>query len=442
MGNALVKSSNFTVEIEASDAYGVDPNSSDTSIDNYLVELAGVPDFSDSFDTIERNIIRQAFSSYAPIRGTENTSGSVVVEAHGSSVYNTPLESAALYKGAFGYLIGPDATPDVVDAALSTTVGTSGDVTGTQSTIFTNPQMYTYAIDVASSADFQVGYPVRVYSSDGSSLILAGFIDEIPDATHITILSANTGDGSNQITFTSGDVVDCGYMFTLRDKSLNQVVNLPSLTMKYWRGNITRECYTGNIITQFSLDLSTGQLIQPTFNWEGKTVAYTTAAYSGSGTTFDSNAANPLVVKLTDIFMKDEDDHAFESCISNLNLSLTNEVFKKQCIATSGIGEVVRTARNVTGSLNTFYEDSSFQTNFKSEKTYSLMAMVGYTTDVDASNNRVQSSADLGNILAIYIPKLKFSEVSVSEDTGIFKYDSNFSCEPVSGDDEIIFAYL
>ena len=440
MSNALVKASAFTIEVESS--YGVDPNSSDTSMENHVLELSGTPTFDDSFDTIERNIIRQAFSSYAPIRGTENTSGNFAVEAHGAGAYQTSPESVLAYKGAFGYLIGPAAESGVVDHVLATTVATTPGYSKSNSSKFTDPQMYEHEFDVTSSTNFSVGYPVRVLSSDGATLKLAGFITDISTNT-VTVLSSEPAT----VSVASGDVVDCGYLFTLRDYQGSQVSDLPSLTMKYWRGDIIRECYTGNIITQFSFDASTGQLIQPTFNWEGKTVSYTGSAgshssYPGSAShSYDSSTTSPIVSKLTDVFLEDSDGTAFESCISNLQISLTNEVFKKQCIATSGIGEVVRTARKVEGSLSTFYEDATFQTAFREDTQYVLRAMFNYTTSIDSSNVRQQTTSP-GNILAIFAPQMKFSSVGVGEESGIFKYDTQFSLEPDAGDDEFILAIL
>ena len=443
MGNALVKSSAFTIEVETD--YGVDPNNSDTYMENHVLELSGTPTFEDAFDTVERNIIRNAFSSYAPIQGTENTSGSFAVEAHGSGSYNVSPESVLAYKGAFGYLIGPTAESGIVDHVLATTVDSTSSYTKTDSTKFTNPQMYTHLIEVTSTTNFTIGYPVRVLSSDGTTLRLAGFITDIDDGVSLTVLSS-CPDTLTSSGLTTGDIVDCGYLFTLRDYAGNQVNDLPSLTMKYWRGNIVRECYTGNIITQFSFDASTGQLIQPSFNWEGKTVSYTGDSSSHSeypgnpAHSFDSATTSPIISKMTDIFLEDDDENAFESCISNLQFTITNEVFKKQCIATSGIGEVIRTSRKAEGSLSTFYEDSAFQTAFRAETQYVLRAMFNYTSSISGSTRDQVTTP--GNILAIYAPQLKFSSVGIGEESGLFKYDTQFSLEPNEGDDELIFAIL
>lgn len=428
---ALVKSSNFTIELETT--YGTDPNPTDTNLDDALIELSGTPNFTDSYDTVERDIVRQAFSTYAPIRGTQNTSGDFKVEAHGSGAYNSAPESGIAYKAAFGYCIGSATQTGFVDHVLSTTVTNSIGASVTNSSIFIDPQMYEHNVEVTSATNFEVGYPVRIMDSTGATLRLAGFIKSI-SANTLTILSSKDTISS----LTDGDIVDCGHLYTLRDYALNQVAALPSFTAKYFRGNITREVYTGNIVTQFALDASTGQLLQPTFNWEGKTVGYTSASQTWSAShTYDSDVTDPIVCRLTDVFMESADGDAYQKCISNLQINLANEVFKQQCIATEGVGQVIRTKRNVTGSLNTFYEDRAFQTAFTSDTSYILRAMFNYSQTNSTYNDTP------GNILAIFAPSLKFSSVGISEDTGIFKYDTQFSLQPTgTGDNEFLLAIL
>ena len=428
MSEALVKSSTFTIETEV--AYGVDPATTPK-----VLETSGTPTFSDTYDTIERDIVRQAFSTYAPIRGVENTSGSFAVEAHGSGTYDTPLESWMAYRAAFGYLIGPNT--DEADAAIAFTL-TVQTLTLSDDLSYTDPQMKTGTLTMASTADLVVGYPFRIYDSTGNTLKLAGFITGVTTDTSIDIITSSS-DASVSILDT--DELDVGFMFTLRNEDLDQVVALPSLAMNYYRGDITKETYVGNIITEFSLDMSTGQLILPSFSWEGKTVSYEETSYGGGTTTYDSSTTSPLVMKLSDIFMEDEDGNVYQDCISNIQITITNEVFKKQCVATSGIGKVIRTKRTVVGSLNSFYEGKDFQDDFKNEKTYKLRAIVGYSTGTDIDGH-TQDTDDIGNILAISIPQLKFSEVGIDEDSGIFKYNASFSCEPVDGDDEILLSWL
>ena len=417
--------------------------------DARAVEVSGAPEFSDSFETIERNVVRQAFSTYAPLRGLETTSASVTLELHGSGSYDQAPESALLYKCVFGALVGP-VTGDSwekIDDVLSTTTtaivaaGTAGDYTAVAST---SPVVYTADLAVTSTSDFQVGFPVRAHV-DGTVKTI-GFITAVTDATHLAIITENPA------LIGSGDTIDCGHLFLLRNLDKTQVLATPESNVDYHRGDIVKERWTGLAGTSFDIDFSTGQVCLPAFAFEGAEVGYSDSGdgysgfdatdYTGINPTFDSANTSPLVVQLADVFLFDQTGSTyFQECISNVQLSITNEVYKKQCIATLGIGEVIRTSRVVTGSLNTFYTGKDFQVAFKNDTQYTLRALFNYATSLDASGDKVFSTT-AGNIVAISAPQIKFSDVSISEDTGIFKYDSNFSCEPNEGDDELILAFL
>jgi len=420
MGEALVKSSVFKIGKETT--YG-SAASSMTAI-----ELAGVPTFNDSFDTIERNIVRQAFSSFAPIRGTERVTGSLQIEA------NEGLRHAYLYQGAFGYWQSASGGTDCDYTLTTTTSDTS--ITLTNSSSYTDPQMTIGTISVSSALGFHVGYPIVIYntSTTPDTITLAGFITDI-SGTNITFITAH---GAGSVAINASNAVSCGELFTLCDEHQTQVVSLPSYTYEYYRGNITKEQYLGCMISSMSLDMSTGQLIQPTFNWDGKTVEYS----SDSDSSTPTSGQTPLVMRLSDIFMEDESGNVYQKCISNIQLELNNETFKKECVATSGVGKVIRTARSVTGSLNTFYEDKSLQDAFKANTSFKLRALIGYSSGTSGSSHTQSSSLQAGRVLAITIPNLKFSEIGIDEDTGIFKYNASFTCEPVNGDDEIALAWL
>ena len=449
MAEALVKSSTFLCYREAT--FGVAPDLED--LVDHAIEVSGIPTFGDTYEQIERDVTRKAFSSYAPIRGIESTSASFPVELHGSGANATAPEGLELYRSAFGYCIGP-VGETITDATLGTTVAATPAYTKSDSGTYEDPQMYEHKFDVTSSTGFQVGYPCRVTDSTGATLRLVGFILSITTNT-ITVLSSEPVLAGVIAT----DLFDCGYLFTLRKKDLEQVAELPSLTNQYYRGDIARETYVGNIVTQLDIDFATGQLVLPSFTMEGTSVSYdgnsgavgkfisdlaaADPSEAGTSVTYDSENADPIVCTLTDVFMESLEDTpaVFEECISNLQFSLTNEIYKKQCIQTTGIGKIIRTARNVTGSLNTFYASESFGDDFKSNVSYNLRALFNYTTSMSAGVR--QQVTTPGNVIAVAIPKLNMTEVSISEDTGIFKYDNTFSAEPTgSGDNELMIAIL
>jgi len=447
------------------------------------IEVSGAPTFSDSFETIERNVVRQAFSTYAPLRGLETTSGTITVELHGAGEVDLPPETALLYKSAFGALYTPDITisqannntwipSDGVIAALVGNATISQTELVDSGTNSYNPKLYAVTVELTLTAatikeqGFELNFPVRIYDASTNELKVAGFITKITEGGTPSITIVTEKDCSG-VTFATTDKVDCGFLFLLHKKydgsseTYPQVLATPEANFDYFRGNIVKEHWTKALTTEFSVDFSTGQVCLPAFNWEGSEVGYSDASYAPgdyvagtAGTNindlYDSSKTDPLVVQLADIYMAEIDEYTdtevkvkdyFQECISNIQLTLSNEVFKKQCVATLGIGEVIRTSRSVTGSMNTFYTGKEFQEAFRSGTMYCVRAMFNYATDLNASGDK-QFTDEPGNIVAIAIPQLKYSEVGISEDTGIFKYDNSFSCEPVRGDDEVLIAFL
>jgi len=454
MTTALLKASSLVI---------MPTNSSDAadSTKARAIEVSGAPDFSDSFDTIERNVVRQAFSTYAPLRGLESTSATITLELHGSGVYNQAPESSLLYKSVFGYLVGPDTniahfeTWELVDKAFSTNPSSSSTAP-TSAITSTNPSIYRQTIVLDVVDGLKVGYPIRALNSSTHKIKMIGFIDSISTNT-ITVLTQNPSDLSTT------DEIDCGFLYVLKEfKTDNpaQVSKTPEVNVDYYRGDITREGWTGFSSTNFEVDFSTGQVCLPSFSFEGAEVGYSDSTDSGANYeyatsnyspatngTFDSSNTAPLVVQLADIFMQEKpttgstSDTFFQECISNIQVSVSNEVYKKQCIATLGIGETLRTSRAATGSLNTFYTSKAFSEAFRENTKYRLMGLFNYASGLAASGNK-EFNDDPGNIVALSIPQLQFSDVSVAEDSGIFKYDSSFSCEPIDGDDELVLAFL
>jgi len=449
---ALVKSSTLVIY----------PEGETTKARN--VEVSGAPTFSDSFDTIERDVVRQAFSTYAPLRGLETTSGTITVELHGSGQDSAPPESALLYKAAFGSLVGPQSSNDwiPVDDVLTATINTITapiPITwsdGTNDHPF-DPPLYAHTVEITNTLDFPavLGFkkhmPVRIM--EAGVLKLVGFITQAGDSDFlITVISENGTDISSIVN----GVIDVGWLFMLKHKDGSQVLTLQEFAADYFRGDITKENWQKNLSTEFSIDFQTGQVVLPSFNFEGGGVGYgdtdsgdapfDPGDYANINTDFDSSRTSPLVVQLADIYLEAKEpeepqDRFFQECISGIQITLTNEVFKKECMASIGVGEVVRTSRACTGSLNTFYTSKDFQQAFKDDSLYICRMTFNYATHLESNGNKAFSD-ESGNIVCVSIPQLKFSEVSIEEDTGIFKYANSFACEPVEGDDELYLAFM
>ena len=446
------------------------------------IEVSGPPTFSDSFDTIERDVVRQSFSTYAPLRGLETTSGTITVELHGSGDRNKPPESSILYKGAMGALLAPTSVTTSeawmgIDDYIGTDVRSSildeikwNDGTNDQSY---DPKLYTHVLETLDDPEtygFREHYPIRVVNV-AEDLVLVGFITKmwVAGDPHNPYGGINCleviSECPTQVDVSGGNpTVDCGWLYSLKLKDrTSQVLALTEFTADYFRGDITKESWVKNLSTEFSIDFQTGQVVLPSFNFEGGGVGYgnvdgvdvpyevvspTTYPYINS--TFDSEHTSPLIVQLADVMLEVKDPTGaiigkkarfYQECISGIQITLTNEVFKKECLASIGVGEVVRTSRAVTGSLNTFYTDLAFQEAFKQDTFYICRMIFNYAYQL-ATNKLKDYTSKPGNIVALSIPQLKFSEVSVEEDTGIFKYNNAFAAEPIEGDDEFYLAFL
>jgi len=305
----------------------------------------------------------------------------------------------------------------------------------------TDPVLYTGTVTVDDGSNFKENFPVRIH--DAGSVKICGFILSV-SGNDIEIITENNA------TVSTGDTVDCGYLFVLKNLDGSQILKSPEVNINYFRGDITRENWTSLTPSSFEVDFSTGQIALPAFNFDGAEVAYAAQTFqeakdagdfTGVNTTFDSENTSPVVVQLADVFMFDGTNY-LQQCISNVQINIANEVYKKLCIASKGVQETLRTSRKVTGSLNTFYESKDFQDAFKNDTDYNFRALFNYATDLNAATGNKVFTTTPGNIVAVSIPQLKFSEVSVEEDSGIFKYANQFSAEPIEGDDEIYFAIL
>ena len=402
MAIALLK--NSTIALRKEVTYGVDPGTI-TKAD--VIEASGVPTFNETYATITRDVINKSFSTPADIRGLGTTSGDIAVELHGSGVAGTEPESNVLYEAAMGYKI---------------TGGTATASSATSAAYATDYFAITITVDDTSS--FVVGRAVTAV--DNSAFVGEGFVNEVTDGTTLVIESKT--DWSTSVTATT--TISEGVVYSLLP-STGSVGDLPSFTADFWRGDITRENYLGNIVTGMTLDMSAGALTQPKFTFEGSEVNYTASDFDTdvpTGTlSYDSAIANPLIARSVDLIITDGTT-VNTMPVASLKLDLANTVQKLESIDTAGIFQVIRTKRAVTGSLNTFYESVDFQTAFKNETHYELRGIIGDT---------------LGNKFAISAPRLKFSAIPVKDNNGVFEYDATFALEATgAGDNELIIQFL
>lgn len=415
MNFALQKNSAITVAKELQ--YGVAPVMNDRGL---AIEASGDVDLQTNFDSIERNIVRKSFSTYAPLRGLQTTSGTIPFELHGCGVAINPPETDVLWECAFGYRYAGATT-------TATEAGTDIKDFETGAAPTTSTILYKFTItcaDVTPGTDaFKVGNVIVVYT-DGITKTFKGagyIIDVNTTDNNLTIVSRDNFAAA----IANGDKVTEGLFYSLKAKD-GTVGDLPSFTCNFYRGNITKESYVGNIVTAMNFEFQTGQIIIPKVQFEGKTVTYTATTFEAdvpNGTlVYDSTYTSPIVARSVDmIAYRTGTTDAWYMPVSSLSIALQNEVNKLQAVTEPGIFQVMRTKRNVTGQLETYYLDKEFQDAFLAEATYDVGVIAGDT---------------IGNIFAFRMPKLKISELSLSNDNGLFKYSCSYSAEPINGDDE------
>lgn len=406
MNFALQKNSVLTVAKETT--YGTAPTMTDKGL---AVELSGDVDLQNNYDSIERDIVRKSFSTYAPIRGIQNTSGSMSFELHGSGTLNTAPETDVLWECAFGYKLagatgGAIATADAV-------VDYETDAAPTATT-----ELFKITVTLTDASTFTVGRTVMIYLD--STVRGLGYVSDITG--NVMTLISKTNFFSSIV---AGDAVTEGLVYSLR-ASDGTVDELPSFSSNFYRGNITKESYVGNIVTSMKFNFQTGQIIIPEVSFEGKTVAYTATTFeddvTGGTLAYDSNTTSPLVARSVDMIAHRNDiNESWYMPVSSLSADLTNEINKLQAVTEEGVFQIMRIKRNVSGQLETYYLNKEFQQAYLDEATYQVGVIAG---------------DNIGNIFAFRMPKMKISSLSMSTDNGLYKYSANFSAEPISGDDE------
>jgi hypothetical protein len=374
----------------------------------YTIEAIEGVEFNDNYDTVERSVVRKSFSTYAPLRGLENTSLTIPMELHGSGSVGTDMESSLLYECAFGYkLVGGNGTTDSVASAVAGP-GTLKDIT--------------FTLNSGEGANFTVGRVVSVFN--GSTLRGTGRIISISGDT-LTVRSRD--DWSAEVHV--GDAVTEGVIYSLCDAS-GDVGSLKTFAAAYFRGDLVLELFTGNIVTQLDINLSTGQIIQPQFNAEGMTCVYnpngSDGTYNNSTTgtlSYDSELTGPIVARSVDLIAVDSEGNHFYMPVAEFNTTITNEVAKLEAVTEEGYWEVDRIKRNVAGNITTYYQGPDFQEAFKNEITYDISSVIGSVP---------------GNMFALSGSKMKFSSYSFNVDNGIYQINADFSFEPTGkGDNEI-----
>jgi hypothetical protein len=118
--------------------------------------------------------------------------------------------------------------------------------------------------------------------------------------------------------------------------------------------------------------------------------------------------------------------------VSNVSFELANELYRRTDVTTSGTRDIIRTKRNVTGSFSLLYEDAAVETAFRN----------GTTAELIMVSSEGDTALTVGNTFAVSLPKIKYTRIPKSKDSGLFKYDVSFKGVLTSGEDVIYASML
>lgn len=369
MALALVRKSTLAILNEAT--YGTMP----TITAAHVLATWGSPSFNHAYEQVQDGTVRNTLSKWGNIRGMETISGDISVPFKGSGTGGTAPDSDVLWECAVG----------VKNTSTASTVVTPNTGVTTTNIILT----------ASGGAGFAVGDAVKIGSD--IAWITAKATDTLTVSPALSAIPA------------AGTAVKAGVHYKLSDTT-------KSFAAKFWRGDITREDYTGFVVESFDIDFSTGQIPVPKFSFQGKAML-TPVAEACPLTGISLDATTPVVARSMVVTVG-----ATSYPVSNIALSIKNDLYRKLDVTSSGTNEIIKTGRSVTGSFSLLYADKTVEDAFEADTAASLRVVCG--------------TAD-GNTFAFRILNMRYIEVPKSEDNGCYKYDISFEADPSVGGDEI-----
>jgi len=324
-------------------------------------------DLSTSIENLERNVVRNSMLALAPLLGQETSSGSITVEVSGDNAV-TGVNGHLLYKNGIGKFIN--------NTVATTATG------GTTSTII-----------VTSAVGYAVGQIVKInlgagdsYTTiteiAGSTLTVAPILSEVP---------------------TTGDAI-VGLATYILPKPNDTV---PSLAvrenLKPTTGNAIDYDYLGVVVSDVALSYPVGNIATAQFTVAG---ASFTATTPGTIPALPCTIATPVVGKNATLTVLGTNYAA-----QDLSINVTTEITDVNAMTTDGLSNKLAVGKGVTGSFKVEYTGVASFDAFKAGTIGELMLQVrdgGKTAPM---------------LQVVYMPSIKFTEVSRSED-GSLLYDT------------------
>lgn len=318
----------------------------------------------------------------AGIRGAEfEAGGGLSIELHGSGTPATAPDSDVLWECAMG--VKNTSSAGVTHATTVSTATTVELVSG-------------------DGANFAVGDAILIDPTGGTTY----------EVVWVTAIATDQLTVSPAMSSIPGAGVDVGAGVHYKLST----AELKSFWGSLWLGDQERYDFPGSKVDKMSMSFASGELATPQFDFQSKnTVAPVNGAYSLGTPTYDSTS--PLVAVNMTVTMA-----GTSYSVSDVALEVNNDMFKRKDVTSTGISKVIRTGRTVGGSFSLLYEDSVVDDTMRADTKLELVIVAGDTA---------------GNVFAVRMPKIRYVEIPVSVNEGIYQYDVTFEADLTSAEDEL-----
>jgi hypothetical protein len=153
------------------------------------------------------------------------------------------------------------------------------------------------------------------------------------------------------------------------------------------------------------------------FNWEGKECT----ASTGTPPAFATTPGVPILAMSAVLRQA-----GVSVDLTSLAVNLRNTIVRSGGLQSTGTSNIGVTRRRIEGSFNVFMEDKSFYDAYMAGTTYELFAQFG-TVD--------------GNLLFLRCPSIRYTDLSIADESDAKRYDINYVANPTAGDDALFVAF-
>jgi len=369
-----------------------------TASTDFLEVLSSGSEMALKRDVIERNVLSSTIENVATRLGMKNVSGNIPVEFKAGSVAGAEPRESVLYESLLG------------GKRSGTTTTTKP--TGNTSTVL--------AIQDADIAKFNIGDMVLIKK--------AGAYEVRP------IVSKTTGAGVATITLLfalDGGAPGASVVIEAFSTFFHDSNAYASFSASYYAGGSVKETALGAKCVSGSVESwETGKIPTLKFAMAGldMTQAVATPAYTPD---FSSDAKAPTM------FLAKAYINSAAVDYNKLGLTMTNE--KTDILsAASSSGKIAtkKTKFTVEGTIDPYKSDSDVarSTAYNANQNVSIFTYAFYD---DGS-----TAGQFANIIAIYIPQAKITELNEAEKNGVIVEEMKFKAFKSLGNDSVFIGFI